>query len=283
MEPTNETNQPEVLGKQNLFDGIIATCAVGGAIAAATTQSVALAAFPLAGAIGLHLFNRRQLMAAMTNRYETMIRQQNLYIVNHQNSLNSLSERLQQLSEEMNGRFERLSIETIEHAERLTELQKVTEVLTDSADQLNSHHQKLVLVVENLQQIENSSHILQIKPDSAEIYCQRAINFQKLGDTTGAIADVTQAIQLDPQYAEAYHQRGLLHAELGNRQAAVDDLREAAKFYFELGDIERYQTAKDLAGELYDREVAEIRPQAEEARFEPIFSEQVLVGGLFDD
>jgi tetratricopeptide (TPR) repeat protein len=283
MEPSNETNQPAVLEKQNLFDGIVATCAVGGAIAAAATQSVALAAFPLAGAIGLHLFNRRQLMAAMTGRYETMIRQQNLYIVNHQNSLNSLSERLQQLSGEMNSRLDRLSIETINHFERLTELQKVTEELTDSTDRLNCHHQNLATVVENLQQIENTSHSLQIQPDSAEIYYQRALNFQKLGDQKGAIADFTQAIQLDPQYASAYHQRGLLHAELGDRQMAVDDLREAAKFYFELGDIDRYQTAKDLAGELYDHEVAEIRPKADQARFEPIFSEQVLVGGLFDD
>jgi tetratricopeptide (TPR) repeat protein len=283
METHNETNPQNVLEKQNLFDGIAATCAVGGAIAAAATQSVALAAFPLAGAIGLHMFNRRQLLAAVTDHYETMIRQQNLYIVNHQNTLNTISERLQGLDSELTGRIDRLSLETTEHAERIAGLRETTDTLENSLSESRAEHRQLAEVVEHLQQIENTSHALQSEPESAEIYCQRGLNFGQLGDKKGAIADFTRAIQLDPHRAEAYHQRGLLKAELGDRKAAVDDLREAAKFYFELGDIDNYQKTKDLALELYDNDAAEAPAKDDEPNFSSNVPELISVGGLFDD
>ncbi|MEG3438154.1 tetratricopeptide repeat protein [Pannus brasiliensis CCIBt3594] len=294
MDARNETNRPTFLEKQNLFDGITAVVAAGGAIAAAATQNVALAAFPLAGAIGVHIFNRRQLLAAMTDHYETMIRQQNLYIVNHQESLNALSARLQTWQEEMNVRIERETGDIREQirnkGQEIVALQDITGELTQFTATIDSKQQQLRGVVERIQQIENASHILQTDPDSARMYYQRGLNFHKLGEKQDALIDFNRAIDLDPQYADAYHGRGILLAEMGDRQGAVDDLRAAAKYYFELGEIDSYQRSKDLALELYDHSLTEgeipVRSrEGEEVKVnsDPTFPDQVLVGGLFEE
>lgn len=294
MDARNETHQPTFLEKQNLFDGITAVVAASGAIAAAATQNVALAAFPLAGAIGVHIFNRRQLLAAMTDHYETMIRQQNLHIVNHQESLNALSGRLQKFQEELNVRIEReagdIRQQLANKGREITALQDITGELTRFTGTLDSKQQQLRGVVDRLQQIENASHILQTDPDSAPMYYQRGLNFHKLGEKQDALIDFNRAIALDPQYADAYSGRGILLAEMGDRQGAVDDLRAAAKFYFELGEIDSYQRSKDLALELYDHSLVEgaipVRSREEEevkVNSDATGAPQVLVGGLFEE
>lgn len=256
-------------------------------IAAATTQSVTVAVFPLVGAMGVQIFNRRQLLANIKNHYETMIRQQNLHIANHQNSIKNLSEQLETLQNELNQKLDGSLLESQNtfacHGDKIASLQSSFAEMQSSQQELSNQQQNLSKVVEKLQQIENTSHALQTDPTSAEMYYQRGLNFQELGDKEAAMSDFNQAIQLDSRHASAYHQRGLIKAELSDMQSAVDDLRLAAKFYFEKGEIDRYHQARELAKELYEDDLKEDSQSSESEENNPlIFSEQVLVGSLFD-
>jgi tetratricopeptide (TPR) repeat protein len=282
-----EPQEKNLFAKQNLNDGIASIFAVGSVIAAATTQSVTVAVLPLVGAMGVQMFNRRQLLMNISNHYEAMIRQQNLHIVNHQSSLKNLSEQLEKLHNEVNQKLEISSLENqktfVSHADKITSLQSSFAEMQTSQQDLSVEQENLNKVVEKLQQIENASHALQSDPKSADMYYRRGLNFQELGDKEAALTDFNQAIQLDAHHAPAYHHRGLLQAELNAMQSAVDDLRLAAKFYFEKGEIDKYHQARELAKELYDGELKKASESSEsEENNAMIFSEQVLVGSLFD-
>lgn len=282
-----EPQEKNLFGKQNLNDGMAAIFAFGSVVAAATTQSLTVAIFPLVGAMGVQIFNRRQLLANITNHYENMIRQQNLHIVNHQNSIKNLSEQLEKLQSEVVFNLDLYSQESQKasafHADKIASLQSSLAEMQSSQQYLSNQQQDLSTVVEKLQQIENASRTLQSNPTSAEMYYQRGLNFQELGDKKAAIADFNQAIQLDSRHAQAYYQRGLLKAELNDMQSAVDDLRLAAKFYFENGEIDKYHQARELAKELYEGDLKTASESSEtEENKALLFSEQVLVGGLFD-
>jgi tetratricopeptide (TPR) repeat protein len=282
-----EPQEKNLFGKQNLNDGIASIFAVGSVIAAATTQSVTVAVLPLVGAMGVQMFNRRQLLANITNHYETMIRQQNLHIVNHQNSFKNLTEQLEKLQNDVNQKLDDASLESqktlVSHADNIASLKSSFAEMQTSQQDLSNQQQNLSQVVEKLQQIENASHALQSDPKSADMYYQRGLSLQELGDKEAALADFNQAIQLDSHHAPAYHQRGLLQAELNAMQSAVDDLRLAAKFYFEKGEIDQYNHARELAKKLYDGELNKASESSEsEENNALVFSEQVLVGSLFD-
>jgi tetratricopeptide (TPR) repeat protein len=283
-----EPQEKNLLAKQNLSDGIASIFALGSVIAAATTQSVTVAVLPLVGAMGVQIFNRRQLMTNITNYYETMIRQQNLHIVNHQNSIKNLSEQLEKLPNDLSSKIDHYSLDNQENfrsqAEKIASLQNSITAMQASQQDLSDHQQNLGKVVEKLQKIENVSHALERNPTSANMYYQRGLSFQELDDQEAAITDFTYAIQLDPHHAQAYHQRGLIKAELGELKFAVNDLRLAAKFYFENGEIEKYHQARELAKELYEGDLKKVPESSEPAETNtPIFSEQVLVGSLFDN
>lgn len=106
-------------------------------------------------------------------------------------------------------------------------------------------------IVVNLQQIENISQELRVKPESASFFFERANSHYRLGNVAGAIADYTEAINKDSHYAEAYHKRGILFLETGTKQKAVDDLRKASLLYFEKGEIDSYQQAREMSRSIH--------------------------------
>lgn len=81
------------MDQQTKLDGIAAVCAVGGAIAATITHSVAAAAFPLAGAVMLQIVNRKQLMKEMNHREQNVT--QEIDLIKQQNQFNLFSEKIQ--------------------------------------------------------------------------------------------------------------------------------------------------------------------------------------------
>lgn len=280
LQPVENSTPNNPLPLHNILDGVSAVCAFGGAVAGALTQSAAVVAFPLAGAVCVHLFNRRRLMEETTQHYETLIRQQNLHIVNHQSSIKALSEQLQQLQHEWQEKLEqqdRVHLKRFgRQEEEYVEMQQLFTELGQCHQQLETEHRQLADIVGELRQIENFSQALQANSDAAETYYQRGLSHQRLNDRQGAVADFTEAIEFNPLCAKAYHARGVLHADSGDRKAAVFDLREAAKLYFDGGDIKSYQKARDLVRDLYnlgvEGDVTDTTSQ----------SEQVLVGNLFD-
>lgn len=245
-----------------ILDAVSGVFAIGGAVASVITQQVAVAAFPLALSVGVHLLNRRQSINALQQHIEQMVLQQNLHIVKAEQKLQAVQEELGQFQKESWLALETQSQEykalIAKLSEEIQQLQQQSSNLDQSVQSLESKQQQLTDVVEELRQIENYSQALQTEPSAAHVHYQRGFSLQRLGNKEGAIADYSQAIQLDPKYAAAYHSRGVLYGELGKRKLAVADLRQASKLYFDQGDIDSYQKARDLGKDLCDfRDVME--------------------------
>jgi tetratricopeptide (TPR) repeat protein len=66
-------------------------------------------------------------------------------------------------------------------------------------------------------------------PEAAGIYRSRGAARGATGDFARAIADFDRAIEIDPQYAQAYYDRGMTYNRIGNRSRAIDDLTEATR------------------------------------------------------
>jgi tetratricopeptide (TPR) repeat protein len=276
----------------NPLDYVSGVLALGGAIAGAVTANVAAAAFPLAGAVGCHLYNRQQLMKQISERmtlmaqnHETLIRNQNLHVVNNSEQIKLLQENLALRVQELQASQEAAVNQQKEEANKLQQLivRVADQGQEDRAfsNDLEKRHEELNALVKELRQIENFAHTLRSNPKATDIYYQLAASHQRLGDIAGAIADLSEAVKADPRYAPGYHQRGILFAQSGNRKAAVEDLRQAAKLYFDMGDIESYQQAKELGKEFYEESPT---PRMESLKAVPEVGvpEALAVAGLFE-
>lgn len=241
-----------------------AVLSVGGASITAIGQSAAFATIPLSLSVALNLINRQRLLGEMNTHHQAAITSVN----------NSLLETEASLKENLQQHSQQLGIDLNQLRENLgNDLQQIKvdfaagdQNLKESLETLDHEKNKLAEIVGDLQKIENFSQAIRTNPDCGDFYYQRGLSHQNLGDKEGAIADYTQAIALDIDHAAAHHQRGILEAELGNRRQAVEDLRRAAKLYFEQGDIDSYQQARDLSKEFHEIHT----PVMEEGSFEKV-------------
>lgn len=227
-----------------------AAVSIGGAIATIVGQPAFFATIPLSVSVTLNLFNRKRLLNEM--------------LTSHNQDVATLQHSLTTTEATLNGNIENLNANL---GLQLKELERVTgdnrqqlqadltlkeQNLRESLQNLEHEHNQVAKIVAELQQIENLSQGIRNNPDHADFYYRRGLSHQHLGDKQGAIADYSKAIELDSDHAGAHHQRGILSAELGDRRQGVDDLRRAAKLYFEQGDIDSYQQARDLSKEFYE-------------------------------
>ncbi len=68
---------------------------------------------------------------------------------------------------------------------------------------------------------------IQLKPDFAEAFNERAISRWELGDEHGAIADLDEAIRIDPHNARAFVDRGYFREALGDVEGSEADFQRA--------------------------------------------------------
>ena len=240
-----------------------AAVSIGGAIATITGQSAAYAALPLSLSVTLNLLNRKRLLAEMLTHHNQDIATLQQSISASEGNLNSsLQQHITSARQQLNqlGQDSQHNLEKVKQ-----DLTLEDQNIRESLQNLEYEKNKLAELVAELQKIENLSQGIRTNPGDAEFYYRRASSHQRLGDKHGAIADYSKAIEVDSNHAGAYHQRGILNAELGDRRQGVDDLRRAAKLYFEQGDIDSYQQARDLSKEFY-----EIHNPVREQAFEKI-------------
>ena len=77
--------------------------------------------------------------------------------------------------------------------------------------------------------IEDCTEAIQIDPQNASAYNNRASAWNKKGEFDKAINDCTEAIRIDPEKAYAYKNRGNAWAKKGEFDKAIKDYNEAIR------------------------------------------------------
>ncbi|MEM6446586.1 MAG: tetratricopeptide repeat protein [Cyanobacteria bacterium P01_D01_bin.123] len=191
--------------------------ATGGTAIAIATQQIAYVAAPLTLSVVLNLINRNRLLAQINQNSQT---------------------RFAVLTEELN---------------------QSSSVLGRELDQqrtfvknLNERHQQTTESVKCLRAIANCTQAANADRADDQVYYLRGISHHRLGDYQEAIEDYTSAIEHNSKYAKAHFNRGIANGHVGDKRSAVQDLRAAAKFFFEDGDVDNYQKARDLSRDFHD-------------------------------
>ncbi|MEA5510121.1 tetratricopeptide repeat protein [Crocosphaera sp. UHCC 0190] len=303
MESQVETQELENQSSGNnlsdIFD-LLSGVGLFGGVVGSFFGNAAFATIPLSFSLALQMANRRQLKVEMAQVQQTAIMQLTEQINNNKSVIfeqfNQLHQETQNNWEKQNQAFQSkvndLSDKLQDSQQSLDGLMQEDRKLNEFTNALNAQQQQVEEIVKSLQQIENLSQVIRSNPDGVEAYYQRGLSHQKLGDKTGAIEDYTEALHLDSTYAKAYHSRGILLAELGSKKQAVEDLRLAAKYYFEQGDIESYEQARNLSKEFYEVRHSLINDEesevtnSEESMIKGDTSQMIdliAVGNLFDE
>lgn len=255
-------SQPDIIGYVGTGISVV------GAIGALVFGQPAMAGIPVAIGVGCNMLSRNQLSKILVeshNQNQVAIAELKELLVNQQNELNStiqtnqanLSEQFKSLQQEVNNKLDTTKGE-----------------LNYQIEDIKTQHEKLADIVGNLRDIESLSQELRVAPNSADFYYQRGINQQNLGNKHGAVEDYSEAIKQNFNFAPAYHKRGVVYLDLGERQNAVDDLRKAALLYFEQGDIESYQKAREMSRNIHNLKSNLNGHQPEIIVSEQLFSEK---------
>jgi tetratricopeptide (TPR) repeat protein len=70
------------------------------------------------------------------------------------------------------------------------------------------------------------SIIIELNPKDSMAYFDRAIMRENLGDTLGALSDLTKEIQIDPKSADNYFLRGMLYKNSNKYEKALFDFKK---------------------------------------------------------
>jgi len=234
-------------------------------IGAAATQQVLLAAIaplPLSVAVGLNLVSRQKLninLARLAEQQQAQIGQLIESQGTQQSNLTNLTLALSQVRDRLEDVQQQVQV-----------LNQGTRDLHDYTRILDTEQKQIEEVIDCLREIEKNTQVIQTDPSHAKAYYNRGLTHQRLGDAEAAVVDYSEAIRINDAYAKAYHNRGVARSTLGDRKGAVEDLRTAAKLFFESGDIDSYQRARDLAKRIH--EVGSVEQESKEVPLELLFS-----------
>lgn len=96
--------------------------------------------------------------------------------------------------------------------------------------------------MKNASAIYDFGRAIELAPQNAYIYYDRASVLLQNGESSKAIEDYSQAIRLEPHFAEAYYNRGLLYYSMGDKASALRDFSKAG----ELGLYDAYSVMKRM-------------------------------------
>lgn len=218
-------------------------------------------------------------LAAKTEQFETEITTLQQSQEQRQTALNALSEQ----SQTSHSQFDGLSQQVMDLQSAISLLQSSTSNLSNQVETQQHKSQSLAHQTENveelveiLREIDAITQTISAQPDVADSFYQRGLirkRLQREEDQLIALDDFSKAIQLEPTHVRAYFEQGLLQSELGHKQHAVDNLHTAAKLYFENGQLDQYERARELSQSIHDL-ITDSSSTPEE-------TEQYLVENLF--
>lgn len=252
----------------NLWDGLSGIALIGGAIAGAVTGNVAAGVIPVAAGVGFHLFNRKQLETHLLASQQASAAQV-VELVNQNQA--TIQEYLQKFQAETQGSLTQQQQVIATNQANLTkaleeksvalqgELQAFQGAAAATHAGLDSKHQDLVAVVQEIRTMEGCTQSIAAYPQ-ADAYYQRGLSHHRLEDWGEAVRDFTEAIRLNGALAGAFHYRGVAYAKLENLKQATDDLRQAYKLYFDQGDLDNYEVARSLHKQFYEGPELEPEP-----------------------
>ncbi len=236
---------------------------IGGSVASIFFKELFMVSIPLSICVALNLVNRKRILSqtkAETKHEIAELIQQN------QKSNSNLSQKLTQQQESINNQLAQYQ------TDQNQQLNKLDTDFNERTQELQQQKDELATKVEYLNQIESFTRAIQSSPNSAELYCQRGVNYQQMSKKDRAIEDYTKAIELNSSYALAFHNRGLVNSDLGNKKAAVEDLRKASKFYFEQGDLDHYQETRNMSQAIHELNSASKEQGSEKVLANSVFS-----------
>jgi serine/threonine-protein phosphatase 5 len=111
------------------------------------------------------------------------------------------------------------------------------------ADALKAIANKFFVENKYQQALDYYSQAIELNPNSAILFGNRAFAHLKLENYGTAIEDATKAIEIDPKYIKAYYRRGAANVLLGKHQIALKDFKQVTTF------LPRDKDAKDKYNE----------------------------------
>ncbi len=88
------------------------------------------------------------------------------------------------------------------------------------------------------------SQVITLFPKDSIAYFDRAIMRENLGDTLGAISDLTKEIEIDPNSADNYFLRGILYHKTKMHQEALADFKKVTRI--DNGNADAYYYSAQL-------------------------------------
>jgi tetratricopeptide (TPR) repeat protein len=77
--------------------------------------------------------------------------------------------------------------------------------------------------------IENYNKAIDLRPDNALLYFNRAVSYHSLDNTAAAIKDYDRSIQLNPDLVDAYYNRGILKYDAGDFEGTISDFSKVVE------------------------------------------------------
>jgi tetratricopeptide (TPR) repeat protein len=268
-------NQPETASTpppSSWLDGLelaSVVVSVGSSIVLAITQQAALATIPLSFTAAINLANRKRLINAVMDSQQAATAQ---LVVQAQTQQQTWDNQHQANQAKFTG-----------VASQLLEMQGLSAAFSQQLQALDEKGTNIETVLEKLREIDRFTQVIRTNPNAAEPYFNRGQVRQSLSrmeDNRLAIEDYSQAVKMEPGMAKAYFNRGLIRAELGERRQAGEDLRQAAKCYFDLGEMDNYAEAKRRSEAIYEKSESS-RSDVDAATVEPKAESKLLVSDLF--
>lgn len=245
----SETQQ--ALKLPTIIDGLSGIGVMGGAIASLVTQQAAFATVPLSLMFMLQIFNRRKLgedLIASNQMTQQAIQRLETTI---QEKLDQQAEKLSGVAVQANTNLaETFRVEGALDYKIKDNRDLVDQILVQLPENLIDRLEEMSTTINSLKEITDAVNLDEISA-SADAYYKRAINQEQLGNLNAAISDYSRAIECSPNHAWAHFRRGVAKLENGLKQTALIDLNTSAKFFFEAGDLDSYQMAKDKAAEVH--------------------------------
>ncbi|BAU65755.1 hypothetical protein STA3757_31460 [Stanieria sp. NIES-3757] len=247
---TNQSSDLQNYHWLDLVEIISVIGSVGGSLLGLVLQQTALSSIPLSICVAVNLCNRNRL----------------LKIQNTQQAIASLTAQIQENHINLDHAFNQIA--TVEQS--IANLDISTQKIQERDENIEQQLQQLTELVKKLEKVQFLNQTAVVS-NSAESLRELASQCQSLGDFSKAIELYTEVIKHNRKDAKTYQQRGILRSQLKDKQRAIQDFRMAAKLYFERGDLENYQHAKDLSNKLYDLDDST----------QDIASEPVVLGNSF--